>query len=230
MIPKDLFATFPNTEYFRVSATQNFSQLKPHNLKGATRLITFEILSGNKLKNLEAKVFAEAPNLIYIILESNLITDIHKLAFYGLFNLQEIYLKENQIITIHPKTFSSLESLNVLDLSDNVCVKKRYNGANGKLSEIENDIKSSCDFDFNYQELRKIIDSVENLSKKLITTELKLSSKIDRNATKASTHSNYLLFGMVAITAILTLLGIFLIAFVLKSIQLLKSINSSSYD
>lgn len=140
-IPSEIFNSFPNLCYFRMST--NLAELNSDDFTHAMNLTSLN-LSANKLTLIKSNVFSpvakmtrsmllhsnEVPQLrdgtVFplhklreLALDRNEISEIEENSFYGLNNLFDLNLSANQLATIHSQSFAGLPLLNYLDLTNN---------------------------------------------------------------------------------------------------------------
>lgn len=144
-IPSSIFEIFSKLEYFTVSGEQGLVLLQPEFFTGAKSLM-YLLITETAVEELPGNLFAEAPNLEVIDLQRNKIGTIDKLAFSNLLSLRELNLDNNEIMNLYPTTFSHLSNLEILSLLDCMCINKVFE-LTGDFTEVENEIKDSCEFD-----------------------------------------------------------------------------------
>lgn len=175
-IPNSIFETFSCLKYFEIHSDQGLEVLKPEYLKNARSLESFSVID-NDIKQLDANLFEEAPNLVSINLEANKIVIVHKKAFSGLFKLESIYLQGNNIKFLHPTTFSHLTSLLELDLTSNGCINKMYNFWPSRFYVVETETLQFCPYDF-YMNFFNVKRNIDQSSTTSLTAE-RVSNQMD---------------------------------------------------
>lgn len=195
-IPNSLFIQFKNLEFVSIEEQQFFNKMKREYLINATNL-KFFFIPLNSITELDASVFAEAPNLEQINLAGNLIKRIHALAFSGLKGLVVLYLQDNKLTHLNPYTFSNLASKPHIDLFNNLCIQERFFGNTTELiyfRSIETSIlKSQCNYSENFDYLKysenevnqtKERDDVANLKEEIKEQLEKKKNEIIKNMEK----------------------------------------------
>ena len=185
VIPRTLFTTFPELEYFYINSGQTFEHLVGKSFENAVNLKVIRIYN-NLIGLLDANLFAEALNLQHINLQHNKIEYVHRFAFSGLSNLKGVYLGGNKLKSLHSRTFSRISSLLVVDLANCNCINVKFNNIKINFNQIESNLASKCVYDVNMEYLmdlsRKILENDKKIAK---LTEISLDFFKMGNSTEA---------------------------------------------
>jgi hypothetical protein len=112
-----IFYTFTNLEILEMNHV-GLRNIFTTSFQRASNLKVFKAY-GNKITQLNAYTFAEAPKLEYLDLSHNKLSNINVNAFRGLRNLKELSLIENKLVIIDEDTFAPLKSLEWIWLDKN---------------------------------------------------------------------------------------------------------------
>lgn len=115
----EIFTIYPNLTVF-VLKQNSLEEWKRGYLKGAKRL-EYLWISDNPITHLEMEAFAEAPNLIGIMIVNTPIKQISSTAFNGLDKLRVLFFRTNELgPTVNADIFDSIaDTLTSLELETN---------------------------------------------------------------------------------------------------------------
>lgn len=116
-IPAEIFTTFPNLCYFRMST--NLMELNSNDFAHAMNLTSLN-LSDNKLKIVKANVFSSIEKVTQSTTpHSNDVSRLNDETVFPLHKLRELSLERNEISEIEVNSFSGLDKLIDLNLLGN---------------------------------------------------------------------------------------------------------------
>lgn len=122
-IPKIVYETFPNMDYFLIWDNIDFPNIEQRFFEGIPDIKILRVLE-NKIRAINANVFIKLPKSLEIVnLQNNQIEVVDALAFAGLSTVGELYLQQNKIAALEDGTFQYMSNLSELNLQNNLIEK-----------------------------------------------------------------------------------------------------------